>query len=100
MVRKNGVRNVAVKDTRAIEKIRMPVQSHRGELLNPPKDRDVILQRWSEVFSARARDAAVLNRRGEKLRTFSDIESEASQWTGRLAQLPARSVVAVQIGNS
>jgi long-chain acyl-CoA synthetase len=78
----------------------MPVQSHRGELLNPPKDRDVILQRWSNVLSDRARDAAVLNRRGEKLRTFSDIESEASQWTGRLAELPAQSVVAVQIGNS
>jgi acyl-coenzyme A synthetase/AMP-(fatty) acid ligase len=61
---------------------------------------DSILKAWAHVLAARGSDAAVLSSAGKRLRTFAEIETEAGEWHARFAQLPARSVVAVQIGNS
>jgi len=59
-----------------------------------------LLAPWSAVLAARGDRTAVQSADGTVVRTFTGIEGEARELAGRLAGLPAASIVAVQIGNS
>lgn len=61
---------------------------------------DAILAAWKLTLATRAADAAIFSPRGEVLRTFGDIGSEANTLAEKLARIPPGSVVAIQIGNS
>jgi len=55
-----------------------------------------ILERWAEVLSAKGDVPALFAADGTVERTFADLQTEASQWAGRLAGFP---VVALQMRN-
>ncbi|MGV3531452.1 MAG: class I adenylate-forming enzyme family protein [Chthoniobacteraceae bacterium] len=60
---------------------------------------NAVLQRWQTVLGMRADLPAVLSPHGGVERTFADIEREAGEIGQLAARYPARSIVAVQIGN-
>ncbi len=62
---------------------------------------DALLTRWDEIRRRFAVLPAVLGMNGEAVRTFDDVEKYAEYRAGDdvLRSLPARSVVALQIGN-
>ena len=67
---------------------------------SPPEN--AILAAWTETSGRLGSAAAILSGRGEVLRTFSDVETEAREWTGVLSAAgpPASgAVVALQTGN-
>lgn len=55
-----------------------------------------ILERWAGVLSARGDTPALFSPNGTVERTFSDLQTEASGWAARLADVP---VVALQMRN-
>jgi len=65
-----------------------------------PAGNAALLALWTRTLARRSGEAAVLAADGNVLRTFTEVEAEANEWRGWLCNLPARSVVAVQIGNS
>ena len=59
----------------------------------------MLLAAWTQTLAKFGNRAAIVDVRGEMLRTFSDIESEAGGIARRLEAIPRRAVVAVQMGN-
>jgi len=71
--------------------------------MSPPAENPAaaaLLAPWSVVLASRGGEAAVLAADGAVTRRFREIEYETLELGGRFADLPARSIVAVQIGNS
>ena len=67
--------------------------------MTPPLSDNELLAAWKTTLARRGEFPAVLAPSGEVLRTFARIEREAEELQARFANLPAHSVVAVQIGN-
>src|SRR5712671_3803995 len=64
------------------------------------KSHDPILGRWDETVRRKGGDtAALIGPGGKLLRTFSDVEREASQLAKQLSGVAVGAVLAVQIGN-
>ncbi|HYR59187.1 MAG TPA: class I adenylate-forming enzyme family protein, partial [Chthoniobacteraceae bacterium] len=64
----------------------------------PPEN--ALLAAWKSTLDRRGDAPAVLSTAGAVLRTFSQIEADAAEYERLFSEQPARSVVAVQIGNS
>ena len=63
------------------------------------KSSDVLLAAWRRVVG-RAKDSpAILNTRGEAVRTFSEIDERARQFEAKIEMVNSGSVIAIQIGN-
>ena len=60
---------------------------------------NAISARWNETLARKADATAIFASDGATLRTFGDIESDASRLAKILDGFPPRSVVAIQIGN-
>lgn len=61
---------------------------------------DPLLSRWENTLARRGAEPALFSTRGEVERTFAAIEEEASRFAnGDLSDLPAGSVVAIQMGS-
>ena len=58
-----------------------------------------ILAAWQATLARRGDAPAILGANGDVLRTFAGIEAEAAVLDATLEKLPARAVVAVQLGN-
>jgi len=58
-----------------------------------------LLLAWQTTISRKADDAAVFDATGRIARSFRDIEGHARAFEAKMDKLPARAVVAVQIGN-
>ena len=67
----------------------MPEKPHENALLNA----------WWATLGWRGNAPAILDPRGELLRTFFEIEIEALKITRMLDRIPPGSTVAVQLGN-
>lgn len=59
-----------------------------------------LLAAWEQTLARKPEKAAVLAGSGEVERTFAGVDEEANTLARRWCDTPARSVVAVQIGNS
>lgn len=60
---------------------------------------DPIVQRWQATLGREPQRPALLDPTGRILRTFQEIDAEATQLEARFAALPTGTVLAVQIGN-
>ncbi len=60
---------------------------------------NALLTAWWAILGARGNAPAILDPRGEMLRTFFEIEIEALKITRMFDRIPPGSVVAVQLGN-
>lgn len=65
-----------------------------------PTENAALLDPWARTLARRSGEAAVLAADGSVLRTFTEVEAEALELSVRFRDLPACSVVAVQISNS
>src|SRR5215470_14780253 len=63
------------------------------------KGKDVLLERWTEILARKGDSPGIFNTRGEVVRSFRQINDRARGFDGQIDNLPAGSVVAVQIGN-
>jgi acyl-CoA synthetase (AMP-forming)/AMP-acid ligase II len=63
------------------------------------KARDPLLAAWQSTVSRRGGDAAVFDSTGKIARSFRDVEEGARAFYTKIDAFPARTVVAVQIGN-
>lgn len=63
------------------------------------KCRDSIAERWAGTLEGNASRPAILDSAGEVLRTYADIEEEATVWADQLAGLAPGRVMAIQVGN-
>ncbi len=59
----------------------------------------MLVAAWAETLTRFGNRCAILDVRGETLRTFADIEVESREIERQLDGLAARSVVAIQLGN-
>src|ERR1700722_4092158 len=60
---------------------------------------NVLLSAWQITLAERHSFPAIFSVNREILRTYADIESEASLWREKLASFESGDVIAVQIGN-
>jgi acyl-CoA synthetase (AMP-forming)/AMP-acid ligase II len=67
--------------------------------LNHTSPDNALLAAWHETLARCTNRPAVLAADGRVERRFAEIENEARQLAGRMAELPERAVVAVQLGN-
>jgi long-chain acyl-CoA synthetase len=63
------------------------------------KSEDPFLTAWAETLARKKHSAAILDRSGEVLRTFADIEAQARELAEKLKLFNASTVIGVQIGN-
>ena len=63
------------------------------------KHGDSLLLAWQTTISRKGDDAAVFDTTGRIARSFRDIEEHVRAFEAKMDKLPARAVVAVQIGN-
>jgi len=63
------------------------------------KVKDVLLERWAQILARKGNSPGVFNTRGEIVRTFRQISDRAEDFDCQIDNLPAGSVLAVQIGN-
>lgn len=68
--------------------------------MSKPDTALALLTAWEQTLKKRNGDPAILTASGDVGRTFADVEGEAMLLVQRWGGLPARSVVAVRIGNS
>lgn len=61
---------------------------------------NAILAAWKKTLAAQAPKPAIFSANAEGLRTFADIEAEASDFAEKLAVFGSGDVVAIQIGNN
>jgi len=65
-----------------------------------PSNENALLAAWLKTLAHKGAAPAILSARGQVLRTFEEIESEAAQMEKSFETLAPRSVVGVQVGNS
>ena len=63
------------------------------------KLRDILLERWNDILARKGDSPAILNTRGEIVRTFRQIDDHARDFEAKIDNLEAGRVLAVQIGN-
>jgi long-chain acyl-CoA synthetase len=87
------VRKLAGFDSPATEKM--------SRSATPPDETNAaILEPWLATLASRRDEPAIFGNDGSILRTFGSIEEEADAFAGELDDIPAGTVVAVEIGNS
>jgi long-chain acyl-CoA synthetase len=75
-------------------------ECNRSELLTQGmKSSDVLLAAWRRAVGRAKDSAAILNTRGEAVRTFSEIDERARDFETKIEMFNAGSVIAIQIGN-
>jgi long-chain acyl-CoA synthetase len=75
-------------------------ECNRSELLTQGmKSSDVLLAAWRRAVSRGKDSPAILNTRGEAVRTFSEIDERARDFKAKIEMFNAGSVIAIQIGN-
>ena len=63
------------------------------------KAKDALLEKWAEILARRGDAPAIFNTVGETVRTFRQIEGQASDFDAKISGFEPGSVLAVQIGN-
>src|SRR5215475_5743061 len=63
------------------------------------KPKEALLERWAEILARKGDSPAILNPRGEIVRTFRQIDRGSRDFESKIDGLKPGSVLAVQIGN-
>ena len=63
------------------------------------KSPDPLLEAWQKTLHRKNENPAILDARGQVLRTFGDIEQRACGFQSRLTGFSCGSVIAIQVGN-
>jgi len=63
------------------------------------KPKEALLERWAEILARKGDPRAILNPRGEIVRTFRQIDRGSRDFESKIDGLKPGSVLAVQIGN-
>jgi long-chain acyl-CoA synthetase len=63
------------------------------------KPKDALLERWETILAQKGDAPAILNTRGEVVRTFLQVEEHARQIEAKMPAVPPHNVSAIQIGN-